>query len=245
MFCSQCGAQNLDNSRFCASCGQTFSGARHSSAPVALVDSHISAPTPEAQTSGKAVASLICGFFSFAFPAAIVAIVLGHISRSEIRRSNGKLKGNGMALTGLIFGYSFVAVLPVLIIAAIVIPNLLRSRQAANEASAVGGVRTIWVAEISYASMYPKVGYTCRISDLAGQGGSPRGAGLIDKVLGAGTKSGYNFTLTGCSSSPIRSSWWVPCQTGTQAFCASQDGVIKYERTGSFEDCRAYGNPLR
>jgi hypothetical protein len=37
----------------------------------------------------------------------------------------------------------------------------------------------------------------------------------------------------------------VSGQTGTQAFCASQDGVIKYERTGSFEDCRAYGNPLR
>ena len=61
-------------------------------------------------------------------------------------------------------GFSLIELLIVvaiiLIIAAIAIPNLLRSRIAANEASAVGSMRTINTAEITYASTYPSVGYS-------------------------------------------------------------------------------------
>ncbi len=56
-------------------------------------------------------------------------------------------------------GFSLIELLIVvaiiLIIAAIAIPNLLRSRIAANEASAVGSLRTINTAEVTYASTYP------------------------------------------------------------------------------------------
>src|ERR1043165_9589779 len=91
-------------------------------------------------------------------------------------------------------GFSLIELLIVvaiiLIIAAIAIPNLLRSRIAANEASAVGSLRTLNTAEVTYNSTYPNVGFACTLAAM-GAGGSATGAGLIDAVLASGTKSGY------------------------------------------------------
>ena len=96
--------------------------------------------TGPTETSGKAIGSLICGLLFFFFPVAIVAIILGHISLSEIRRAGGRLTGRGLAIGGLVLGYAGVSFIPVLIIAAIAIPNLLRAKMAANEASAIGSL---------------------------------------------------------------------------------------------------------
>jgi type IV pilus assembly protein PilA len=105
-------------------------------------------------------------------------------------------------------GFSLIELLIVvaiiLIIAAIAIPNLLRSRIAANEASAVGSMRTINTAEITFASTYPSTGYSADLPSLAGSAcTSPTSAGacLIDSTLGAAitataSKSGYYFILT-------------------------------------------------
>src|SRR5512136_2177686 len=105
-------------------------------------------------------------------------------------------------------GFSLIELLIVvaiiLIIAAIAIPNLLRSRIAANEASAVGSLRTINTAEVTYASTYPDQGFT----DLKTLGGTKATADatsalLLDTVLGCAagdnagatcTKSGYKFS---------------------------------------------------
>src|SRR4051812_3049001 len=96
-------------------------------------------------------------------------------------------------------GFSLIELLIVvaiiLIIAAIAIPNLLRSRIAANEASAVGSIRTINTSEVTYASTYPNVGFAT-LANLGGSGGSATGAGLVDSVLASGTKSGYVFAVT-------------------------------------------------
>jgi len=81
------------------------------------------APPAHAETSGMAVASLVFGCLFFILPAAIVAIILGHLSKSEIAKSAGRLKGAGMALAGLILGYVGVAFIPFLLIGiAILIP---------------------------------------------------------------------------------------------------------------------------
>src|SRR3974390_2809689 len=98
-------------------------------------------------------------------------------------------------------GFSLIELLIVvaiiLIIAAIAIPNLLRSRIAANQASAVGSLRTINTCEITYASTY-NTGYTTNLASLGPPAGGAQApataAGLIDSVLAAGTKSGYSFT---------------------------------------------------
>ncbi len=102
-------------------------------------------------------------------------------------------------------GFSLIELLIVvaiiLIIAAIAIPNLLRSRIAANQASSIESLRIINTAQVSYAATYG-IGYAGALSYLGppatGAADGPNGAGLIDSVLaGVGnisTKSGYNFT---------------------------------------------------
>jgi type IV pilus assembly protein PilA len=103
-----------------------------------------------------------------------------------MQRNNG-----GFSLIELL-----IVVAIILIIAAIAIPSLLRSRIAANQAAAVGCLRTINTVLVAYASTY-NTGYSSDLSDLGGTAGTISAAGLIDSVL-AGTgnssvKSGYTF----------------------------------------------------
>src|SRR5256886_16607608 len=88
-------------------------------------------------------------------------------------------------------GFSLIELLIVvaiiLIIAAIAIPNLIKSKMAANEASAVGSLRTVNSAENTYSSTYGT-----GLTDLTTLGTS----GMIDNVLESGTKSGYTLTAT-------------------------------------------------
>jgi len=212
-------------------------------------------PAPDVPTSGKALASMITGIFGllFFFPA-IAAIILGHISRSEIRHSNGRLKGIGMSTAGLIMGYGVIAFLPfVLIIAAIAIPNLLRARMAANESAAVASVRTINTAEISYQSEYPSAGFTCELAALGGSGSSAptaEHAQLIDSVLASGQKSGYRFALENCVNTESEHKYQVVAypalrnSTGVRTFCSDESGVIKVGEGESAADCLANGTAL-
>ena len=65
--------------------------------------------TPIRQTSGLAVASLVSGILGWTilpWLGSIVAIVTGHIARGEVRRAPERLEGSGLALAGLILGYS-------------------------------------------------------------------------------------------------------------------------------------------
>jgi type IV pilus assembly protein PilA len=97
---------------------------------------------------------------------------------------------NGFSLVELL-----IVVAIVLVIATIAIPNLMRSRMAANESSAVGSLRTINTAGVTYSTLYPDMGFTA-LSALGGA--SPCGSAtssaacLIDNVLAAGTKSGHH-----------------------------------------------------
>ncbi len=205
------------------------------------------APVAPAETSGKAIVSLIFGLFFFCFPFSIIAIIFGHLSLSEIRKSAGRLKGDGMAIAGLVLGYAGIAAIPViLIVAAIAIPNLLRARIAANEASAMNGVRTVVTAEVTYAGVHPDQGYTCSLSALS-QGG------LISGALASGQKNGYAFELSGCSEPgngasahyqvvayPLRAN-----QTGVRAFCSDESAVIKTDSEGSPQKCLESGGALQ
>src|ERR1700689_5000370 len=163
MFCSSCGNEVPTGERFCRVCGKEVSVA---AAPASTLGPAAEGTVFPAQTSGKAITSLVCGLFLFAFPLSILAIIFGHLAVSEIRRSAGRLKGEGIAIAGLILGYVGLAVIPVvLIIAAIAIPNLLRARMAANEAAAIRSVGVLVVSEVSYSSSHPDAGYTCSLTD--------------------------------------------------------------------------------
>lgn len=244
--CPQCGNTIIEGDRFCRVCGRAFSSA---AAPVSAA---VSTPTigyaiaPE--TSGKAIASLIFGFFFFVFPAAIVAIILGHLSLSEIRKSAGRLKGDGLAIGGLVLGYMGIVAIPfVLIIAAIAIPNLLRARIAANESSAVATVRTLNTAEVSYSAAHENIGFTCSLEDL-------RKDNLIDTFnLASGGRSGYVFELTGCDANGAAPNTRYLLfarpeavnKTGKRSFCSDESGVVKYVQDGSAQDCAENGTELQ
>jgi type IV pilus assembly protein PilA len=256
MFCSRCGAPVPEGGRFCNACGQPVAGPVFTpTAPPVAPSPDIVAPAPDAPTSGKALASMISGIFGliFFFPA-IAAIILGHISRSEIRNSNGRLKGLGMSTAGLVMGYGVFAMIPfILIIAAIAIPNLLRARIAANEASAVASIRTIHTAEIAYQVAYPDVGFTCRLVSLGGNAApevSAEHAKLIDDVLASGQKHAYRFALENCVNTETEHKYQVIAyplvhhQTGTRTFCSDESGVIKSGEGQSAEYCLANGTPL-
>jgi len=183
MFCSNCGAIYAQGETFCKKCGQSLAAA----------------PAPyagQAPTSGKAVASFICGLFFFFLPSAVAAVILGHLSHSEIRRSAGRLKGDALSITGLVLGYFGLAIIPMaLIIAAIAVPNLLRARLAANEAAATGSLRTINTANLNYSTEYAN-GFAPNLVTLDGvESGSSSCdmAGLIDARLASGFKSGFAF----------------------------------------------------
>ena len=101
-------------------------------------------------------------------------------------------------------GFSLIELLIVvaiiLIIAAIAVPSLMRARLSANEASAVGSVRSINSAEISYNATYSTLGFATSLPYLGGPAGaacvpSTSSGCFIDSLLSGGTKSGYTFTL--------------------------------------------------
>jgi len=253
MFCSKCGAAIPENSQFCNRCGHLVmpAGAQHTAAPTAPP------PTLEpAGTSGKALASLVTGIFGLLlFPIAIAAIILGHMSRSEIRKSNGRLKGDGMATGGLVMGYGAFAIIPfILIIAAIAIPNLLRARMAANESSAVHLVKEINTAEGMYRTAYPDVGFTCTLSNLGGNKSSAPSsdqAQLLEDRVTSGEVHGYRLELRNCVNSEADGHKYqvvaypvVRHQTGVRTFCSDESGVVRVDAGGSADDCLASGpNP--
>jgi type IV pilus assembly protein PilA len=147
-------------------------------------------------------------------------------------------------------GFSLIELLIVvaiiLIIAAIAIPNLLRARIAANEASAASGMRTIATAQVTYKSTF-QAGYADSLSKLGPPSGGCSGGGtsasacLIDWVVaGADTipKSGYTYNVgvgtSGDSGSFVTSAFatnWN--KTGVRTFCTTDDNVVRVHFPGA------------
>jgi type IV pilus assembly protein PilA len=96
-----------------------------------------------------------------------------------------------------------VVVAVILVIAAIAVPNYLRSKLRANEASCVQSLRNISTAEIIYSTTYG-IEFSVLLTQLSGNGinADQNNAGLIDSVLASGTKSGYIFAYTPLLTDP-------------------------------------------
>jgi len=138
-------------------------------------------------------------------------------------------------------GFSLIEMLIVvaiiLIIAAIAIPNLMRARMAANEASAVGSVRTINEGEISYSSNFPNNGFAPNLAALGGvctgnNAPTPTASCLIDNSLAQGNKQGYNFAAPPVGNQPfpaytVTADPVSPGQSGQRHFFSDESTVIR------------------
>jgi len=178
------------------------------------------------------------------------------MKKHKAKKHTKKHSKKGFSLIELL-----IVVAIILIIAAIAIPNLLRSRIAANEASAVGSLRTLNTAEITYNTTYPSNGFACSLATLgppaSGTSASSTTAGLIDSNLSSGVKSGYDFAVLTSNCNPangINTTYDYGAQpvspgvTGQRYFCTDLSGVIQFSQTAAFTDntgvCSTGGTPI-
>jgi prepilin-type N-terminal cleavage/methylation domain-containing protein len=141
-------------------------------------------------------------------------------------------------------GFSLIELLIVvaiiLIIAAIAIPNFMKSKMAANQASAVQSLRMLDTAEVTYSSTY-NIGFSATLAYLGpAAGGVPysQGAALIDSTLATGFKSGYALVYSsgppdanGSISAYTVTATPLSSATGSTYYFTDQSGVIRQNTT--------------
>ena len=130
-------------------------------------------------------------------------------------------KNSGFTLIELMIVVAIIA-----IIAAIAIPNLLRSRMQSNESASIGNIRTVNGAEVAYHSANSQYATTFDALTTA----TPP---FLDGNWGA-AKSGYSFVLGGTvnnyttNANPV-----TPGTTGNRYFYSDSSGVIRYSTSGA------------
>lgn len=149
-----------------------------------------------------------------------------------------------------------IVVAAIAIIAGIAIPGLLRSRLTANEASAIGSMRAVTNAQVSYAASCGGGGFAQSLSDLALA--PPGGVTFVDSGIATGTRTGYQFSVapdpsattvlpaaSTCNGSTSASGYFasgLPLTvglTGQRSFATDSRGAIYQEPTGT-----AIANPI-
>lgn len=153
------------------------------------------------------------------------------------------IKQRGFSLIELL-----IVVAIILIIAAIAIPNLIRARISANQASVVASLRGIAESEVQYQTNYSTVGFSASLLQLGTgaatspptpcppAGATPAAACLIDGALTAAglfPKSGYFISETGVAGGGLNTSY------------VAQAGPVIFDRTGSLSFCVVIDNIVR
>jgi len=145
MYCPKCGTENPDDAQLCRSCNWV------------LTSTSTAAASPEAKTSGLAIASFVLGVLSFCtfFTTGIVAIILGIVSLVKIGKSGGRLKGNGLAIAGIAVpavSAFFMLMLPLML--GILMPALARVRQLSHRMVCGTNMSGLGKAMLIYANDY-------------------------------------------------------------------------------------------
>lgn len=247
--CNRCGFVSFATSEVCRQCGNPLDAAQPwQTAQAAPPHPYTRAGYAGRQSKGMAVFALIgglvgvpllvvgfvvgvvlgvsplaSGVFGFVLfgVASLLGVILGIAATVRANKLPAEFGGKGMAVAGIVLGaLSLVSVVPLGIISAIAIPNLLASRRAANEGSAIGSLRALAAAQHEYQETAGNGEYGT-LEELAG-------AGVIDPQLARGVKHGYRFEVEvyensyAVTASPLEYS-----DTGTRSFYTSEAGVIR------------------
>ena len=149
-----------------------------------------------------------------------------------------RCKGVGFSLIEML-----VVVAIILIIAAIAIPRLLKSKMAANEAAAVQSLRVTTTAEVTYDATYNQ-GYAPNLMSLGppppGSQASAAHSDLVDEVLASGIRNGYSFVYVAIDAAgngkptafTVNANPVSPGQTGERYFFVDQTNVIRFALGG-------------
>ena len=153
MFCPKCGTENPDGANLCRNCGMV------------LANISVAVNAPVAKTSALAITSMILGILSFCtfLLTAPLALILGIIALVKISKSNGRLKGTGMAVAGI--AIPVVALPIVAIMMGIMLPALSQARLAARRAVCISNLKQLGIATMVYAQdnndRYPSADKWC------------------------------------------------------------------------------------
>jgi hypothetical protein len=131
-------------------------------------------------------------------------------------------------------------------------PHIQATTSAGSDAQVLAAMRTILTAEVTYATAYPRVGFTCMLSDLDGFGGgepNEHQAMLINSGLASGKRYGFVFALSGCGGAPTTSFQLTAAPNSNtvarKTFCADQSGIIRSSVDGNPATCLASGTSVQ
>ncbi len=192
--CGNCGFVGWADGSNCKACGSPMSERAYTlpprPTPVSNVPHHYNQwGEPQRPTAqGLAIVSLvfgIVGFFTLGFfvVGAIIGSITGWIAMRRAKREPWRYGGHGLAISGFVLNIAMVVWVP--LVAAIAVPNLIASRRAANEASAIYTMRQVSAAQATYQAQFSKYG---TLDQLAAEE-------LIDPKLATGRKNGYKFRI--------------------------------------------------
>jgi len=170
-------------------------------------------PMPKKETPGIAIASLVCGILSWVcvgLLAAIPAVITGHLALGRIKRSAGALGGRGLAIAGLILGYTSIVALAVLLVLffTLVVPAI---KEESSKADCMANLKMIGAACNAYAAEHNGA-FPERLSQLYEAGLVPSLDGFVCPSTGAkigspqeiDSKTSYEYRGAGLNLRTVR-----------------------------------------
>jgi hypothetical protein len=193
------------------------------------------------QNSNLAIASLVCGVLFLCAPASIAAVILGHLALRDIKRSAGRISGNGMAIAGLVMGYLGIGLTVIYAITMVVaFRTAFNKNSPANETAAIETMKTYDKALKDYTAKCPQQGYPSTLFPLGPGAGDCKRANLIDARLAVATpmRQGYTFQYTAGGNGNAKTTVFalvaqpvIPGTTGTRYFYLDEEGIIRQAKS--------------
>jgi len=192
MLCPHCGHENVAGRKYCRACAQPLAPEiappqSVAPAPTFVTAAVTSSPRSTPDVNHMAIASLSLSVLAFFVPLGIASVVMGHMSRAQIARSNGRQIGTWLAFAGLVISYFQLTLVAIVCLnlasalhrmnrqvgqddflrAAMVAQLLHRTpNPTSNRKNAIDSLRLIHARQTDYLAAHPDEGYACQLHQL-------------------------------------------------------------------------------